>query len=118
MKDIKLKLKRCAPNVNVVCNNDSGRLTLNMMLCILSALALAYVLLLGNMIFNIVERKSIETNARFISSEVSNLELEYLSMSGKVDLAFAESKGFKETKETKYATRKSFGSLKLAKNEL
>lgn len=82
-------------------------------------LALLYVLLLGNMVRNIVERRSLETGMRALSSEVGNLELAYLSASNSVDLNFSHSLGFKETK-TIYATRKSlgFGNVKVLQNEI
>ena len=81
------------------------------------ALGLFYVLILGSMIFDITERKSLEARARTLSNEVLNLELTYLDISNKVDLTLAESLGFKETKAN-FATRKSVGSIKFAKNEL
>ena len=71
---------------------------LNFMLWTLGVLILGYVLLLGNMVFNIVERKALEGRALTLSNEVGNLELEYLSVSQKVDLNLAYSLGFKETK--------------------
>ena len=49
--------------------------------------------------FNIVERKALEGRALTLSNEVGNLELEYLSVSQKVDLNLAYSLGFKETKK-------------------
>lgn len=88
-----------------------------MMLWTLGALIFFYVFMIGNMVFNIVERKSLETHAYTLSNEVKNLELEYLSVSQKVDLNLAHSLGFKEIK-AKYATRKTLGSLSIAKNEI
>jgi hypothetical protein len=70
--------------------------------------SLLYVLFLGNMVSNIVARRSLEVQARNLSSEVGNLELTYLSMSSGIDLAFSYDKGFKETK-INFATRKSLG---------
>ena len=61
-----------------------------------------------------------EAQERILSSEVSDLELNYLSMSNKVDLALGHSLGFTEIKAT-FATRKSLGSLGFAtptKNDL
>jgi hypothetical protein len=118
MKTIAIKMKNYATNVNVANNYNPERRVLNILLISLGVLAFCYVLFLGNMIFNIVERRGLETNARTLSNEVGNLESEYFSVSNKIDVSFAESIGFKETKEKQYAVRKSIGSIKLAKNEL
>ncbi len=96
--------------VNVI-NNNIEKLILNIIFCSFGALAFLYVLFLGNMVGNIIERRSLEANARILSSEVKDLELTYLSMSNNVDLALSHSMGFQETKIT-FATRKplSYGS--------
>lgn len=83
----------------------------------LLALAILYLFLLGSMVFNIVERKSVESHAYVLSNEVSDMELEYLALSKKIDMAYAKSVGFQETK-TNFATRKTFGSISLSKNEI
>ena len=111
-------MKSYATNVNVANNNSPERQILNIMLWSLGTLAFCYVFFLGNMIFNIVERRALETNARPLLNEVGNLESEYFSVSSKVDISLAESMGFRETKDKQYAVRKSLGSIKLAKNEL
>lgn len=119
-----LKLKMYAGNVSVVNNNLEG-LVLNIILGSFGVLALLYVLFLGNMVMNIVERRSLETDARALSSEVRNLELTYLSMSNSIDLSFSHSMGFRETKAA-FSTRKSLGLLpvggsstvKIAQNDL
>ena len=97
-----------------------------MMLAVLFALAFWYVLIIGNMTFDIVERRVLEKEALALSNEIGNLELSYLSISNSLDLSLSHSMGFKETKAT-FATRKSLGynfasealdSLKLGKNEI
>jgi len=98
-------------------NIEIRRIILNIMLSILAALALWYVLILGNMIFDIVQRKTLEKEILTLSNEVRSLELSYLSISNSVDVALSSSMGFKETKAT-FATRKALGSLKLANNEI
>ena len=107
-------------------NNNLGKRLFNFTLACLGSLALLSILILGNMITNIVERRSLESTARTLESEVRNLELAYLSMSNDIDLDFSYSLGFKETKAT-YATRKSlgygtardsFGSVNNSQNDL
>ena len=105
--------------VSIINNNIEG-LILNVVLWSFTALALWYVLILGNMVSNIVQRRTLEADARTLSNEVGDLELVYLSMSNNIDLTLSYSLGFKETK-AKFATRKSLGSLgniKLAKNAI
>jgi hypothetical protein len=117
MKQASLKLKSYANNVNIIDNGNLQKRILSIMLWTLSILALFYVFLLGNMVFNIIERKALEAHALTLSNDVGSLELEYLSVSQKVDLNLAYSLGFKEIKTT-FATRKALGSISIAKNEI
>ena len=112
-------------NANVI-NNNIEKLVLNIIFCSFGALALLYILFLGNMVRDIVERRSFETKALSLSNEVRNLEVTYLSVSNNVDLALSYSLGFQEVKTT-FATRKSLGygsanqaldSLKNIQNDL
>ena len=81
---------------------------LHVMFGAFGVLAIAYVVILGNMIFNINERKSLEKEVSTLSSEVGELELEYLALSKKVDLGLSRTLGFKEAKPA-FAARKSLG---------
>jgi len=117
MRQATLKLKSYTQNVNIIDNGNLQLKILHIMLYLLLALSVFYVLFLGNMVFNIVERKALEVNANRMSNEVADLELEYLSLSKKIDLEFAHSLGFRET-ETTYATRNALGSIKVAQNEI
>lgn len=116
---------RNAKSTSII-NNDIERITLRLIFWSFAALALLYILLLGNMVFDIVERRSLEINARSLSNEVRNLELTYLSMSNNVDLALSYSMGFKEAKAS-FAIRKSLGlrptgealgSIKMPQNDI
>jgi hypothetical protein len=118
MRQATLQLKTRIQNVNIMNNNiEVEKIILNIMLSILAALALWYVLILGNMVFDIVQRKTLEKEALTLSNEVGDLELSYLSVSSSVDMALSSSMGFKET-HANFATRKSLGSIKLANNEI
>jgi hypothetical protein len=118
MKQASLKLKTSIQNVNIMNNNiEIERIILNTILSIFGALALIYILILGNTVFNIIQRRTLEKEALTLSNEVGNLELSYLSVSNSVDLALSSSMGFKEAKAT-FAIRKSLGSIKLANNEI
>ncbi len=117
MKQANLKFKSYVNNVNIIDNSNLRKRILNTMLLILGILVFFYLYFLGNMVFNIVERKTLNVYAYTLSNDVGNLELKYLSMSQKVDLNLANSLGFRETK-TKFATRKTLGSIKISKNEI
>lgn len=125
MRQISLKLNTYVRSINII-NNNIEKLVLNVIFLSFGALAFFYVLLLGNMVKNIVERQNLEVQARSLSSEVRNLEVTYLSMSNDIDLNFSHSLGFKETQAT-FVTRQalglnstggSFGSIKIVKNDL
>ena len=113
-----LKLKMGMRNVNITNNNvEMSRMILNTMLFALAALAFWYVLILGNMVFDIVQRKTLEKEMLTLANEVGQLELSYLSVSGDMDLLLSTQMGFKEIKAT-FATRKSLGSLNPGFNEI
>jgi len=124
MRHISAKLNIYARRVGnpSIVGNDIERIVLRFVLWSFAVLGILYIVLLGNMVRNIVERRTLETNARTLESEVGNLELTYLSMSNNVDLPFSYSLGFKETKAT-FTTRKALGyipegSVKLAQNNI
>ncbi|OGI65626.1 hypothetical protein A3H53_00145 [Candidatus Nomurabacteria bacterium RIFCSPLOWO2_02_FULL_40_10] len=123
MKAISSKFNMYVRSVSVV-NNNIEKLAFNIIIGSFGALALLYVLFLGNMVMNIVERRSFEADARVLSSEVGDLEFAYLSMSNNVDLALSYSLGFKEIKAN-FATRKALSflptvssSVKIVQNDL
>ena len=120
-----LKLKIYAGSVNVL-NNNTEKILFRIIIMSFFALALFYVLFLGNMMMNIMERRSLESDLRVLGSEVRDLELTYLSISNDIDLAFSYSLGFKETKAN-FTTRKVLGyvpirdlssNVKIAQNDL
>ncbi|MFA5931946.1 MAG: hypothetical protein WC793_01020 [Candidatus Paceibacterota bacterium] len=109
-------------------NIEVNRVVLNAMLSTLAVLAILYVFILGNTVFNIVGRKALEKEMLTLSNEISKSELTYLSVSSSVDMNMSSTMGYKEAKAN-FATRKSlkslglnsgesFGSIKLANNEI
>lgn len=117
MKQVSQKLKSYTSNVNIVNNGNLQARCLHLLFVSFGILAFVYVLILGSMVFNIVERRTLEADARTLSNDVGALELRYLSLSNKIDLSLGHSLGFKET-AVKYATRKAVGAIKLAQNEI
>ena len=124
-----LQLKTRIQNVNIMNNNiEVNRVVLNAMLSTLAVLAILYVFILGNTVFNIVGRKALEKEMLTLSNEISKSELTYLSVSSSVDMNMSSTMGYKEAKAN-FATRKSlkslglnsgesFGNIKLANNEI
>ena len=124
MRTLSLKLNMYVKSVSII-NNNIEKFILNVIICSFGALLILYVIFLGNMVRNIIERRSLEARAQTLSSEVRNLELTYLSMSSNIDLALSYSMGFKEIKAS-FATHKSLGlgqtgafdSVKIAQNDI
>lgn len=119
---IKSYAKSYAKSVDIVDNNDIKKRMLNILLAGLGGLALLYLLILSNMVLNIIERRTLEADARVKSNEVADLELRYISTSSKIDLNMSATLGFSERKP-EFATRKPVGlnsdkNVKLAKNEI
>ena len=126
MRQATLQLKTRIQNVNIMNNNiEVEKNILKTMLFILATLAIFYMLILGTMVFNIIERRTLEKEILTLSNEVGNLEVSYLAVSNSIDMNLSLAMGFKETKAT-FATRKSlgfnsssnFGNIKLANNEI
>ncbi len=116
MKIISTQFNSFVSKANIM-SNDIERFSLRFILGYFAVLAFIYVFFLGGMIFNIVERKSLEADARSLSNEVRDLELSYLSLSNNIDLNFSHSLGFREIK-TNFATRKSLGYADAMDNDL
>lgn len=108
-----LKLK-----TNIINNNDIQKRIFHSMIYTIIFLAVCYVLLLGSMVWNIVARKNIELQATTLGTQVSSLELQYLDLSGKVDLNMAYAMGFKEINKSFAKRQASLGSVIVAQNEL
>lgn len=122
MREKAIKIKSYVGNVTIVDHHDLKRKTLNFMLFSFGILALSYVYIIGSMVFDIVERKTLEAEARNLSNEVRELEIVYLNESNKIDITFAEAKGFREV-STNFVTRKpigfnSFGNVSKSGDEL
>ena len=117
MKKTAIKIKSYAGNVNIVDNNNLRAKFFQIALFSMLGLGLFYTLLLGSMVFNIVDRQSLTIESKALSNEVSDLELKYLSASSKIDKALSVQMGFKEIKAG-YATRSHLTALRLNSNEL
>ena len=118
MRQATLQLKNRIRNANVIGNNvETSSAILNTMLFILAGLAFLYVLILGNMVLDIVQRKTLEKEMLSLTNEVGSLELTYLNVLNSIDMNLSATMGFKETKAT-FVTRKALGSIKIINNEI
>jgi hypothetical protein len=120
MKEMSLKINTYIKESNVINTNEIERVTLRFIFWSFGVLAILYLVFLGNMVRNIIARRTLDTAALSLSSEVGNLELTYLSLSNNIDLAYSYSIGFKDSKAT-FTTRKSLGirsldGVKIAQN--
>lgn len=98
-------------------NTSVEKLLLNAILASFALVALSYVLLLGNMVKDVVERKSFEAKAKTLSVEVQDLEVAYLDAASNIDLNLSRSLGFKETQAT-FTSPASLGAAEKVQNEL
>lgn len=67
--------------------------------------SLVYMYFLGTIIFNIINRKTIDQEARVLTSDIGTLELRYLSRTQELDLAYAQARGFVEPRELHFAQK-------------
>ncbi len=117
MRTASIKLKMGAENVLGSAGSGTRRRVLNFFLLSLAGLAALYVFFLGETVFNIVGRQSLEREARILANQVSQLEQGYLSASRKIDLNLSHSLGFREV-SPEYAIRRALGSVQIPNNEL
>jgi len=68
-------------------------------------LSVVYIYIIGSITFNVVARKSLETTARNLGSNISQLELTYLSDMNDVSKTRATALGFIDTNSNIFATR-------------
>ncbi len=108
MRQASLKLKMYKGAIEIRESESLRKRIFHIMIMSFGALGLCYAIILGNMVMNIVERRSLEKEAVSLSNEVADMELAYLSLSNKIDLDLSYSLGFKEVKPN-FATRKSLG---------
>lgn len=90
---------------DVMENNYSRRSLFKFLIGGLIVLAIVYVYLIGSITFNVLARKSLENTVRVSSSNVSQLELAYLSGISEIDKDYALSMGFVDARNNIFATR-------------
>ncbi len=91
--------------VDMIENNYRRRTLFKILMGGLIVLAITYIYLIGSITFNVLARKSLENTARLSSSNVSELELTYLSNLNKINKDYAFSMGFVDARNNIFATR-------------
>ena len=89
MKQASLQIKTSIKNATVLNNIDAQKIIFNLIISVFVALSIFYVVILGNMVANIVQRRTLQKEATALSDQVNSLELSYLSISGGVNLSSA-----------------------------
>ncbi len=90
---------------DIVANTNTQRIIFKFLVFSFIILSIAYIYIIGSITFNIVARKSLETTAKALSSNISQLELTYLNNMNDINKNHAESLGFKDAKSSIFATR-------------
>ncbi len=94
-----------AITVDIAKNTNTQKTIFRALIACLMLLSVVYGYLIGSITFNILARKSLETTVRSLSTNVSNLELEYLNKTNKIDKQYANSLGFVNANDNIFVTR-------------
>lgn len=86
-------------------NTNTQKIIFRILLGSLLSLSVAYVYIIGSITFNVVARKSLENTARILGSNISNLELTYLSNMNDINKTRATELGFVDTNSNIFAKR-------------
>lgn len=99
--------KAKAITTHVIENTTTQRILFKVLMALILGLSLVYIYLIGSITFNIVARKSVESQVHVLSSRVSDLELTYLNTANKIDKNYALAVGFVEVHDNIFATRQA-----------
>ncbi len=97
MKEASIKVKSYVKKVETIDQTIDLRSKILYFLMIgFGVFSLLYVLVLGNMVFNIIERKTVEAQMRNSLNEVADLEASYMTLVNTVDKNSSLASGFVE----------------------
>lgn len=68
-------------------------------------LSICYIYLIGSITFNVLARRSLETNINEINSRVGQLELQSIALANSIDVSFGKEHGFTEAQGTIFANK-------------
>lgn len=105
MYKIKYMSKTKAITREIVGNTYIQRFVFHFLTGTLTILSIFYVYMIGSITFDVVARKSLESTQRQIGSDISQLELTYLSNMNDINKLKASSLGFTDAKSNLFAIR-------------
>jgi len=97
------KTKEIANDIRV--NTNTQRVIFRILVGSLLSLFVVYICMIGSITFNVIARKSLDNTAKVVGSNISTLELTYLSNMNDVNKNRATSLGFVDAKSNIFATR-------------
>lgn len=86
-------------------NISTQKILLRILLSLVVALSISYIYFIGNITFNVIARKSLETSLANLSSEVNKLDLVYLNKINEIDKNYAIANGFVENRHNIFVSR-------------
>lgn len=89
-----------------IANNGALRRRIFRVLCgSILFLSICYVYFIGSITFNIIARKTLETNINELNSHVGQLELESIQLVNNIDVSFGKSIGYVEANGTLFVNK-------------
>jgi hypothetical protein len=86
-------------------NISTQKILLRILLSLVVVLSISYIYFIGNITFNVIARKSLETSLANLSSEVNKLDLVYLNKINEIDKDYAIANGFVENRHNIFVSR-------------
>jgi len=91
--------------IDIVKNGKTQIILFRVFLYSLIVLFCVYIYLIGSITFNVLASKSLSNTVSTLSHNVNQSELEYLTISNKIDKNYALSIGFVDVNHNLFATR-------------
>ncbi len=110
---------RLQTKTNIVNNNDLEKRVFKIVALSFGIVAILYIYFLAHTVFNVLAKKNLEVKMKSVATDVSNLELQYMSKDNSVDMSYAKGLGFVESSATSFANRENVAlSSSLLNNEI
>lgn len=90
---------------NIANDGSLRRRIFRVLLSSIVVLSICYIYLIGSITFNVIARRSLETNANEINSRVGQLELQAIAIGNSIDVSFGKEHGYTEAKGTIFANK-------------
>ncbi len=97
-------------NTMALAQNDFNRRIFFTIFSLFLVVGGLYLYFLGNIVFSVLERKTVESQTKVVAEAVNELEIQYLAKDNGINLSLAESLGFNEAKSALFASRANAGA--------